>query len=252
MEKKPFEFALLRENSQGSDEEDEVETLKKEKIIERGMIVLNEDDDDESRVRAKIASSLKGQYSLLGPNNFDFVKVTQKRISVLRLGENTKYNYSVVKKLAGRGLLYIRIKQAFDFVVNEHAELAQDQPPTDQNVSESCQPIQQSIKGIPGSTYQTAGSTSAITAQRDGPTLPTTSTFQTAGLIGTATPICQTEGQGNGTEFCDKIISEFPASVIVEPTEMVRYLQRKIWRGWPLNMTDDATVLKGDPNFHCC
>ena len=246
MEKKPFEFALLRANSKESDEEDEVETLKKEKIIERGMIVLNE-DDDESSVRAKIASSLKGQYSLLGPNDFDFVKVTQKRISVLRLGENTEYSYSVVKKLAGQGLLYIRIKQAFDFVVNEHAELAQDQsPPIDQNVSESYQPIQQSISG---STYQTAESTSTITAQRDGPTLPTTSTFQTAGLISSATPICQTEGQDNGTEFYDKIISEFPASAIVEPTEMLRYLQRKIGRGRPLDMTDEASVLEGDTNF---
>ena len=246
VEKKPFEFALLRANSEESDEEDEVETLKKEKIIERGMIVLDEDDGEPS-VRAKIASSLKGQYSLLGPNDFDFVKVTQKRISVLRLGENTEYNYSVVKKLAGQGLLYIRIKQAFDFVVNEHAELAQDpSPPIDQNVSESYQPIQQSISG---STYQTAESTSTITAQRDGPTLQTTSTFQTAGLISAATPICQTEGQDNGTEFYDKIISEFPASAIVEPTEMLRYLQRKIGRGRPLDMTDDATVLEGDTNF---
>ena len=246
VEKKPFEFAVLRANSEESDEEDDVETLKKEKIIERGMIVLNE-DDDESNVRAKIVSSLQGQYSLLGPNDFDFVKVTQKRISVLRLGENTEYNYGVVKKLAGQGLLYIRIKQAFDFVVNEHAELAQDQsPPIDQNVSESYQPIQQSISGT---TYQTAGSTSTITAQRDGLTLPTTSTFHTAGLINTSTPTCQTEQGDNGTEFYDKIISEFPASVIVEPTEMLRYLQRKIGRGRPLDMTDDATVLMGDTNF---
>ena len=44
-------------------------------------------------MRAKIASSFKGQYSLLGANDFDFVKVTQKRILVLRLGENTEYNY---------------------------------------------------------------------------------------------------------------------------------------------------------------
>jgi len=246
LEKKPFEFALLRANSEESDEEDEVETLKKEKIIERGMIVLNE-DDDESSVRAKITSSLKAQYSLLGPNDFDFVKVTQKKISVLRLAENTEYNYGVVKKLAGQGLLYIRMKQAFDFVVNEHVELAQDQAPSnDQNVSESYQPIQQSISGT---TYQTAGSTRTTTGQRDGLTLPTTPTFQTAGLISTTTPICQTEGQDNGTEFYNKIISEFPASVIVDPTEMLQYLQRKIGRGRPLDMTDDTTMLMGDTNF---
>ena len=37
VEKKSFEFALLRANSEESDEEDEVETLRKEKIIERGL-----------------------------------------------------------------------------------------------------------------------------------------------------------------------------------------------------------------------
>ena len=42
VEKKPFEFALLRANSEESDEEGEIETLRKEKIIERGMIELNE------------------------------------------------------------------------------------------------------------------------------------------------------------------------------------------------------------------
>ena len=100
---KPFEFALLREKSEESDEEDAVETLKKENIVERGMIELAE-DDSEATVRAKVASSLKSQYSLLGPNDFEFAKVTQKTVSVLRLAENTEYNCNVVKKLAGQGV----------------------------------------------------------------------------------------------------------------------------------------------------
>ena len=58
LENKLFEFALVRANSEESDEEDEVQTLQKEKIAERGMVVLNE-DDSESSVRRKIVSSLK-------------------------------------------------------------------------------------------------------------------------------------------------------------------------------------------------
>ena len=100
--------------------------MKKENIVERGMIELAE-DDSEATVRAKIASSLKSQYSLLGPNDFEFVKVTQKTVSVLRLAENTEYNYNVVKKLAGQGLLFIRVKQAFDFVLTEQVDLEEDQ-----------------------------------------------------------------------------------------------------------------------------
>ena len=102
LEKKPFEFALLRAKSEEYDEEDVVETLKTESIVERGMVVLNE-DDDEASVRAKIASSLKEQYSLLGPNDFEFVKIRQKTISILRLRENTEYNYGVVKKTGRAG-----------------------------------------------------------------------------------------------------------------------------------------------------
>ena len=60
------------------------------------------EDDSEATVRAKIASSLKSQYSPLGPNNFEFVNITQKTVSVL--GLSTKCNYSVMKKLAGSPL----------------------------------------------------------------------------------------------------------------------------------------------------
>ena len=48
------------------------------------------------------------------------MKVTQKRISVLHLSKQTEYNYDEVKKLVGQGLLYIRIKVGFEFVVNEN------------------------------------------------------------------------------------------------------------------------------------
>lgn len=48
------------------------------------------------------------------------MKVTQKRINVLHLSKQTEYNYDVVKKLVGQGLLYIRIKVGFEFVVNEN------------------------------------------------------------------------------------------------------------------------------------
>ena len=45
---------------------------------------------------------------------------------MLRLVEGTEYNYSVVKKLAGQGLLYIRMTKAYNFVLNE-SDPGQDQ-----------------------------------------------------------------------------------------------------------------------------
>ena len=80
VEKKPIEFGLLKTNSADEcDEEEEDDILRKENIVERGMVVLTEDDEEKS-VRAKLVSSLKSTYSILGPNDFEFVKVTQKKL----------------------------------------------------------------------------------------------------------------------------------------------------------------------------
>ena len=244
IEKRPFEFALLRAISEESDEEDEVETLKKEKIVERGMVVLNE-DDSELCVRGKIVSSLKSEYGLLGPNDFDFVKVTQKKISVLRLAEGTEYNYSVVKKLAGQGLLYIRMKKAYNFVLSE-SDSGQDQSDwLDEDLLESHRPAQR-----PTSTTTCHDQTWEFTGTS---TSTNTSTQQTEESTITTDPqrdkslTCQTEKKNS--EFFYKIISEFPSASITEPTEMLRYLQSKIVQGRPLDVIDDATEHVGDTNF---
>ena len=100
IKEKPFEFALL--NSKEDDTEDDF--LKKEMVVERGMFTLSE-QDCEAQVREKIASTLKEKYSVIGPNDFEFVKATQKRISVLHLSKKTEYNYDVVKKLVSQCLL---------------------------------------------------------------------------------------------------------------------------------------------------
>ncbi|CAH3014609.1 unnamed protein product [Porites evermanni] len=211
IEKRPFEFALPRAISKESDEEDKVETLKKEKIVERGMVVLNE-DDSELCVRGKIVSSLKSEYGLLGPNDFDFAKVAQKKISVLRLAEGTEYNYSVVKKLAGQGLLYIRMKKAYNFVLNE-SDSGQDHTTTCHNQTGEFTGTSTSTNT---STQQTEESTITTDPQRD-----KSLTFQT---------------EKKNSEFFYKIISEFPSASITEPTEMLRYLQSKIVHGRRLDV----------------
>ena len=81
------------------DGEDDDGTLKKDMIVERGMITIHEEDGEVS-IRDKLVSSLKGKFELLGPHDFEFVKVTQKKISVLRLDSDTEYNYSALKKAA--------------------------------------------------------------------------------------------------------------------------------------------------------
>lgn len=86
VKEKPFEFAL-----RNSKEDAEDDFLKEEMVVERGMVTLSE-DDSEAQVREKIVSSLKEKYNIIGPNDFEFVKVTQKKITVLHLSKQTEYN----------------------------------------------------------------------------------------------------------------------------------------------------------------
>ena len=92
--------------------------LNKNSILERGIVILCE-NDDESRIWEKIVSSLKSKYPILAQTDFEFVKVTQKKISILNLGKGTEYNYEVIKKLVGQGHLYVRLKKGYQFVLNQ-------------------------------------------------------------------------------------------------------------------------------------
>lgn len=72
------------------------------------------------QVREKIALPMKEKYNAIGPSNFEFAKVTQKKISVLHLSKLIEYNCDSMKKLVGHGLLYIRMKVGFEFVLCEN------------------------------------------------------------------------------------------------------------------------------------
>ncbi|CAB3987631.1 Hypothetical predicted protein, partial [Paramuricea clavata] len=95
-------------------------------MLGRGIITLTP-PDTEKLIRDNIVSSLKPRYPMIENRDFEFVKVVQKKISVLQLGKGTQYDYSVVKKLAGQGLLYIRMKQlAMQFAVDEDIQVEDD------------------------------------------------------------------------------------------------------------------------------
>ena len=53
----------------------------------------------------------------LADNDFEFVKVRQKKNSIPELSSGTEFNYSVVKKLAGQGMLYVRITTYHSYVL---------------------------------------------------------------------------------------------------------------------------------------
>ena len=121
-EKKAMEFALLRcWETDLTDDLEEVHHLKWDSIIANGILMLAE-RDEENTIRNALKESLKAKFQLLGVNDFDFVKVRHKKVSTLQLGPGTEYNYAVVKKMAGQGLLYIKVKQEYEYVYSTEDE----------------------------------------------------------------------------------------------------------------------------------
>ena len=49
-------------------------------------------------------------------------------------------------------------------------------------------------------------------------------------------------------DFFSRVVNEFPED-IMEPTEMLRYLQKKIVSGRPLKVTNSSRILEGETNF---
>jgi len=118
-EKKAMEFALLR--CFEDDDIDEPHNLKWDSVLTSGMLMLQE-EEDEKQIRSNVLESLKAKFPVLGANDFDFGKVRHKAISTLQLGPGTEYNFPVVKKMAGQGMLYLKVKQGFEFVFNGDTE----------------------------------------------------------------------------------------------------------------------------------
>ncbi len=107
VKKKPditMEFALIEATS--SEETKNDKHLKWDSVISDDIITCNE-NDSEKDIRIKVRDSLREKFSLLGADDFEFIKVRHKRISKPALQPRTEFNYTVVKKLAGQGLLYL-------------------------------------------------------------------------------------------------------------------------------------------------
>ena len=280
IKEKPFEFALL--NSKEDDTEDDF--LKKEMVVERGMVTLGQ-QDSEAQVREKIASSLKEKYNIIGPNDFEFVKVTQKKISVLHLSKQTEYNYDVVKKLVGQGLLYIRIKVGFEFVLNENHTSDSDSELVKGGALET-NTIHSNSSGTSGIVPGTSNGFSGIvpgTSNGNSGIAPGTSNG-TSGIVrgtsnGNSSIVSGTSNGNSGIvphsvadnpgissiypytvqhdgeqktesthDFFCQIVNKFRPD-IMEPTEMLRYLQKKIVSGRPLEVTNSSRILEGQTNF---
>ena len=72
-----MEFAVLR--CLDDEEEGEACHLKWDSVIANGILLLDE-FENEVTIRKALQESLHAKFPLLGTNDFDFVKVRQKRL----------------------------------------------------------------------------------------------------------------------------------------------------------------------------
>lgn len=200
-------------------------------IVARGIVTLGE-QDSESTIREKLVSSLKDKYSIIGLNNFQFVKVAQKKISILHLSKGAEYSYEIVKKLVGQRSLYIRMKKHFQFVIDEH-------------VSEDSESDLPQVLSTSGSTSApTAVLSTPVETSAPPPQSTTVSTLAPSTLLSAPntvqwdsdppginhpSPIYSISEKNDKvpSDFFSTIVNEFPSS-ISEPTEMLRYQKKKL------------------------
>ena len=73
------------------------DTLKWGSVLMEGIIMASE-VDNENKICLKVRDPLPGKHELIGQDDFEFVKVRQKRISVSQLQPGTGFNCQVVKR----------------------------------------------------------------------------------------------------------------------------------------------------------
>ena len=248
---RPFEFALISCSATSEDSSDDSNTLSRDMILERGMVTLDE-KDNEDKIRGKLVSALDSKYSMIGKHDFEFIKVTQKKISVLQLGRGTEYNFNVVKKLAGQGQLYIRMKEEYQFLI--------DQEDFDDDVL---------LTGaFDGYSHDPKALTGERTVSSNPDTRPQHSQAQAEECTVSSAPdvrpsrldsveednrMIDLPGNNSVASAASnsafiKILNECPSN-LQEPTEILRYMQAKIVTGRQLDATDPSVELAGDTNY---
>ena len=250
-QKKVLEFALLR--CWDADDTDEVHHLKWNSIIASSILEL-EECADENTIRKAVKESLKVKFPLIGINDFEFVKVRYKAVSTLQLGPGTEYNYSVIKMMAGQGLLYLEVKQGFEFIYNGDAEAESDEDLLKSAFNSSVTAsLANVMEGTPSITDPAIQSSTANVME--GTPSITDPAIQSSTAESEPSFVPETEGTNEGTceilSEADQLIEEIHKQGLSDSVEILRFLQKKLVQGRDLDVTSESELKEGDTNYIC-
>ena len=79
----------------------------------------------------QLKDCLRSNFELISEDGFDFVKVRRKKVYASLVQPGTKYNYQVVRRMAGQSILYARMKAENDYCIPD------DLPPWDVALAEA-------------------------------------------------------------------------------------------------------------------
>ena len=216
-------------------------------MIADGIVLIIE-DSSEKEIRGKIRDTLIKMFSLISGNDFVFVKVNQKKISIPEISKGIEFGFPVIKKLAGQGTLYIRLKSHCTFVLHNDDNSNQDNnksimvktlDPTASNIHSICPSTESAslcsedeasleVNNIPSLGLVVSGNYTAATNE----TLTEVSEYRL--------PISKIG--------IKKYIEEIHKKRLIDPVEILRYLQESLLHGRPLHLANDTSTIEGLTN----
>ena len=204
--------------------------------------MLDEEDNEES-VRNSIKESASKKFPIMGTNDFEFVKVRQKKITRLELGPNTEYDYSVVKKMAGQGLLYVKVREGFEFIYGESNDDSDENllVPSFSSVRSGDKNDETNLSVV---NRDKADKSELAVAQVHEKTAEGTNEVET-----TDKP-CESDTPTSAADELDPydcLIQEITEREMTDPVEILKFLQESLIKGRQLDVADGGDSTAPDP-----
>ena len=225
--KKPFEFSLLR---CFDEDEEEPYNLRWDSVIASGIILLDETDNEEA-IRRAIQSSLQNKYPIIGVNDFDFVKVKRKTVITLEMGEGIAYDYAIIKKMAGQGSLYVKVKQGYEFLYEETKETSRGAGSVSTKELETDSDNADLMKPV----FEIASEPIIVDSEDAADERK-----------------CQDVEVTSDSDSSNSLITDINEQELTDRVEILRFLQKRIIRGRELDIKClSDTTEGGETNFIC-
>ena len=210
-------------------------------VISDGIITCSE-NDSEKDVPIKVRDSLREKFSLLGADDFESIKVRHKRISKPALPPRTEFDYKVVKKFAGQGLLCLQMKQGCEYITEGNENGSDDtillkpyNEGGDDNVPETQSevPTDRKVQVIDIVDNEVAEKAVDTRSGNQGSSINTEQVFK----------------KPPPAFYIQPIIDEIKRESYIDPVEILRSLQKKLHKGRDLHMSSpEDTPAQGSTN----